>query len=42
MGRKVDPDQVSVDYYVGMPFEVRLRSDDAGKWRITFIQSHAI
>ncbi len=41
-GRKIDPDQVSVDYVVGPPFEVRLRSDDMGRWRITFFQSHAM
>jgi hypothetical protein len=42
MGRKIDPDQVSVDYVAGPPFEVRLRSDGVGGWRITFFQSHAM
>ena len=41
MGRKIDPDQVSVDYFIGLPFEVRLRSNDKGEWRITYFQSHA-
>jgi hypothetical protein len=41
MGRKIDPDQVSVDYFIGLPFEVRLRSNDTGEWRITYFQSHA-
>jgi hypothetical protein len=41
MGRKIDPDEMSCDYFVGLPFEVRLRSDDRGGWRITFFQSHA-
>ena len=41
-GRKVDPDQVSVDYYFGPPLEVRLTSDDAGNWRIIYFQSHAM
>jgi hypothetical protein len=42
MGRKIDPDQVSVDYFIGLPFEVRLRSNDTGEWRITYFQSHAM
>jgi hypothetical protein len=43
MGRKIDPDQVSVDYFFGPhPFEVRLRSNDRGGWLITFFQSHAM
>jgi hypothetical protein len=41
MGRKIDPDQVIVDYLIGLPFEVRLRSNDTGEWRITYFQSHA-
>src|SRR5215467_6682065 len=41
MGRKNNPDQVIVDYYIKLPFEVRLRSNDTGKWRITYFQSHA-
>ena len=41
-GRKVNPDQVSVDYYFGPPLEVRLTSDDAGNWRIIYFQSHAM
>jgi hypothetical protein len=41
MGRKIDPDQVSVDYFIGLPFEVCLRSNDTGEWRITYYQSHA-
>jgi hypothetical protein len=41
MGRKIDPDQVSVDYFIGLPFEVRLRSNDRGEWRIAYFQSHA-
>jgi hypothetical protein len=40
-GRKVDPDQISIDYDVGLPFEIRLTSDDNGHWRIIFFQSHA-
>ena len=42
VGRKVDPDQVSVDYDFGPPFEVRLKSDEAGNWQITYFQSHAM
>jgi hypothetical protein len=41
LGRKVDPDQISIDYDVGLPFEIRLTSDDNGHWRIIFFQSHA-
>jgi hypothetical protein len=41
MGRKIDLDQVTCDYFVGLPLEVRLRSDDRGRWQITFFQSHA-
>jgi hypothetical protein len=41
-GRKLDPDQLSVDYIAGPPFEVRLASDDRGYWRITYFQSHAM
>jgi hypothetical protein len=41
-GRKTDPDQVNVDYFVGLPFEVSLRSNDRGEWRITYFQSHAM
>jgi hypothetical protein len=40
-GRKIDPDQVIVDYFIGLPFELRLRSNDTGEWRITYFQSHA-
>jgi hypothetical protein len=40
-GRKIDPDQVSVDYFIGLPFEVRLKSNDKGEWRVTYFQSHA-
>jgi hypothetical protein len=42
MDRKIDPDQVSVDYIFGLPFEVRLMSDASGNWQITFFQSHAM
>jgi len=42
VGRKLDPDQVSVDYIAGVPFEVRLTSDDKGKWRISYFRSHAM
>jgi hypothetical protein len=41
-GRKVDPDIMSFDYVVGIPFEVRLASDDQGQWRISYFQSHAM
>jgi hypothetical protein len=40
-GRKVDPDVVGVDYSLGVPFEVRLASDERGNWRVIFFQSHA-
>jgi hypothetical protein len=42
MGRKVDPDQVIVDYFFGPPFEIRLASDERGTWQITLFQSHAM
>jgi hypothetical protein len=41
-GRKVDPDQVTVGYDFGLPFEISLTSDDAGNWRIAYFQSHAM
>jgi hypothetical protein len=41
-GRKIDPDIMSFDYVVGVPFEVRLSSDDQGRWRISYFQSHAM
>ncbi len=40
-GRKVDPDVVDLDYSFGLPFEIRLRSDQRGNWRIIFFYSHA-
>jgi len=40
-GRKVDPDQVDLDYIFGPPFEIRLTSDAHGNWRVVFFQSHA-
>ena len=42
MDRKIDPDQVSVDYIFGLPFEIRLMSDASGNWQIIFFQSHAM
>jgi hypothetical protein len=44
MGRKIDPDQVRVDYFVGagLPFDISLRSNETGQWQITFFQSHAM
>jgi hypothetical protein len=41
-GRKVEPDQISVDYLVGPPFEIRLVSDNKGQWWVVFFQSHAM
>ncbi len=42
-GRKIDPDSISIDHFVGEhPFETRLTSDDRGQWRIAFFQSHAM
>jgi hypothetical protein len=42
-GRKIDPDSISIDHFVGEhPFETRLTSDDKGQWRIAFFQSHAM
>ena len=41
-GRKIDPDTMSFDYLFGVPFEVRLASDDHGQWRISYFQSHAM
>lgn len=41
LGRTLDPDEISVDYYVEISFEVRLASHD-GKWRIVYFQSHAM
>ena len=40
-GRKLDPDEVSVDYFVGLPFEIRLAFEPGG-WRIVAFQSHAM
>jgi len=40
-GRTIDPDEVSLDYNVGLPFEVRLSSDGHGHWQIIYFQSHA-
>ncbi|HLJ63217.1 MAG TPA: hypothetical protein VKT70_03870 [Stellaceae bacterium] len=43
MGRKLDPDEVSLDYLFGPdPFEIRLASDGKGGWRIIAFQSHAM
>jgi hypothetical protein len=39
--RKIDPDQITVDYFFGLPFEVRLASDGMGEWKVVFFQSHA-
>jgi hypothetical protein len=33
MGRKIDPDQISGDYFFGPPFEVGLKSNDRGEWK---------
>jgi hypothetical protein len=42
-GRKIDPDSINIDHFVGEhPFETRLTSDDKGRWRIAFFQSHAM
>ena len=41
LGRKLDPDQVSVDYFIEIPFEIRL-APDQGTWRIVYFQSHAM
>jgi hypothetical protein len=40
LGRELDPDQISIDYWVGLPFEIRLAIYE-GNWRIVFFQSHA-
>jgi hypothetical protein len=42
MGRKIDPEQVALDYIFGPPFEIRLASDERGNWKIISFQSHAI
>ncbi len=39
--RKLDPTQISVDYLVEIPFEVRL-APDQGSWRIVYFQSQAM
>lgn len=39
-GRKLDPDEIGVDYVVEIPFEIRLVAE-GGTWRIVFFQSHA-
>jgi hypothetical protein len=41
LGHTIDPDYVNVDYFVSVPFEVRLASH-AGQWRVVFFQSHAM
>jgi hypothetical protein len=41
LGRKLDHDQVSLDYFIEIPFEVRL-APDQGTWRIVYFQSHAM
>ena len=42
-GRKIDPDSISIDHFVGgHPFETRFTSDDRGQWLIAFFQSHAM
>ena len=41
MGRKVDPDVLDLDYSFGVPFEIRLASDERGGWHVVFFQSHA-
>lgn len=42
-GRKIDPDSINIDHFVGEhPFQTRLTSDDKGRWRITFFESHAM
>ncbi|MDE1153755.1 MAG: hypothetical protein PW788_14570 [Micavibrio sp.] len=41
MGRRLDSDLISIDYYVSLPFEVRVAFHD-DKWRIVYFQSHAI
>jgi hypothetical protein len=42
LGRKIDPDELSVDYWFDGPFEVRLGSDSNEQWRVIFFQSHAM
>jgi hypothetical protein len=39
-GHKIDPDSISFDFSFGLPFEIRLTSDDKGQWRIAYFQSH--
>ena len=41
MGRKIDPDVVDLDYSFGLPFEIKLASDERGGWHVVFFQSHA-
>ncbi|HLH91672.1 MAG TPA: hypothetical protein VKX28_24745 [Xanthobacteraceae bacterium] len=41
MGRTVDPDTVDLDYSFGVPFEIRLASDERGNWHVVLFQSHA-
>ena len=40
-GRKLDPETLSLEFNVGIPFEVRLVSSGDGKWKIAYFQSHA-
>jgi len=41
MGRVVEPDLISIDYNVAVPFEIRLALQ-GDKWRIVYFQSHAM
>jgi hypothetical protein len=40
-GRKLDPNQLSLEFTVGTPFEVRLVSVEEGKWKISYFRMHA-
>ena len=40
-GKKRDPDFIVLDYDLRVPFKIRLRSDQKGRWTIDHFQSHA-
>ena len=41
VGRKLDPNLLSLEFTVGTPFEVRLVSVGEGKWKISYFRTHA-
>jgi hypothetical protein len=41
VGRKLDPDLLSLEFIAGAPFEVGLVSVGEGKWKIKYFRTHA-